>query len=900
MFLSVHDCIWHACCHFNTREAAGIRISATFVSSSPQEMQPTPRRGSQASTSSGVSWLLDVIESGHTLPPLEVVLASPELRSEGMSPGVDDLFQRWTTELEKVSPAFNLTAPSSGSSVQLEGRKIKISPYIAHKTAPNPHAIRTVGKPMKTEATILADYMQMLKKSASPNPEINHEDAKLQVSLAVSAHISKEAALKSKVELTRRSRVKKVPWVTVLRPKGCTFDDFANERRLEELNAHIFANARTTIPLKFPGRASETENATSTESILNNRHPPSSCDPLYRIMREESELEDTRSKVFLVECATSSEETKRVEREQLLISSKQLIRAQELETLRRFGTISSDMWVTMRAVYFLFISYFEVMFQTETETFLGVRREKPELSKFLNVKPNSSVESSVPCSDEQFFVDMCPTLNMENLWDLVKMQCKQYDITTANVPIKFSWFLLQALLNFADEFTCALAYIERGEDTHDEKMAMMLSGKASAVDFWKNSRFYQKFPEENLPFLRAVVAPSMFTPISLSSKSISCARLCAWARRVTAGIFAAKSSQIRRIPFSSGDYFPHSQLIDAAIDDASVVDLTPFMNGDGSCSVAGGSVFDRSSLTPHSPKRRIEQYISYPVAGVVGLMNTSGIFNNKAQSETQIRRNQATTFMAVSAITPCAGEFDQSNYDNHISIMNATIILARPTDRLEMVFVDLKARAEEWSPQAIKSKFEKCAVEMSSILAKSLFENRILETTHSPLHHVFTFETSDSDRVHHEDGESYVSFARAKTFSQLPLRSQLNLNAPDFTTKMTDTFASATGEKKSFCVDIFITCLACGLPSSIKELQDQICSLALVFPRHWALASNQTPYALSISRFVVFISKRMSSMAAFKVCLFEFCHFCLLVFFIIPHPHYFFKKSDDSPPRKSL
>lgn len=842
-------------------------------------MQPTPltRRGSQASSSSGLSWLLGVIESGHTLPPLEGVLGSPEMRRGVMNPGVDDLFQRWTTELEKASSAEPSTAPS-GLSAQLDRRQNKISPYIAHKTAPKPLAVRTDSKPIKSEATILADYVQMLKKSTSSNPEMNHEDTKAQVLLAVSSHISKEAALKSKIELTRRSRVKKIPWETVLRPRGCTFDDFADERRLEELNAHIFDGTKTTIPLKVPARKSEkVVSDYSSESILNNRHPLSSCDPLYRIMREESELVHTRSKIFLVEYATSSDEIKRVEREQVLLASKQLIRAQELETLRRFGTISSDMWIAMRAVYFLFVSYFEIMIQPETSSG-EVRHEYPELSK-SDIKRNCHLESSVPCSDEHFFAEICPTLNMENLWYLVKMQCKEFDITTANVSLKFSWFLLQALLNFSDEFTCALAYIERGEDTHDENMAMMLSGKASAVDFWKNSRFYQKFPEEYLPFLRAVVAPSMFNPILLSSKSIACARLCAWARRVTAGLFAAKSSLIRRTPFaSSGDYFPSSQLLDAAFDAASVVDISSVINGDGSSSVASGSVFDRSSLTLHSPKRRVEQYISYPGAGV-GLMHTRGKFNNSTQSETQIRRNQAMTFIAVSAFTPIAGEFDQSINDNHVSILNAVIILARPTDRLEMVFFDLTVHAEEQSPQATKSKFEKCAVEMSSLLAQTFFENRIMETTHSPLHRVFSFEKSDSARDHQGDGESFVSFARAKTLSQRP---QLNLNAQDFTIKMSDANAYAPGI--SFCADIFVTCFACGLPSSMKDQQDRICSLALVFPRHWALTSNPTPYALSISRFVVFVSKRMTSMAAFKVCFLKSVYIFLLDLLVCSHP----------------
>ena len=77
---------------------------------------------SQTSSSSGVTWLLNVLESGHTLPPLEGLLSSSaaafklkrnSISSNASSISEAEIFHKWTRELESLAatPSVAVTGP---------------------------------------------------------------------------------------------------------------------------------------------------------------------------------------------------------------------------------------------------------------------------------------------------------------------------------------------------------------------------------------------------------------------------------------------------------------------------------------------------------------------------------------------------------------------------------------------------------------------------------------------------------------------------------------------------------------------------------------------------------------------------------------------------------------------
>ena len=930
-----------------------------------------------------MSWLLSVLESGYTLPPLDALLESsiPQRgglvttllvrgdKRDSISTTDSDIeaFRRWTADLERV--ASSKPPPSSSKSRRQQQRRggsgvataspsyastsplmlddELVSPYIAHRgmkapvappldaapesrTSSSKSGPKQIGTKKANSEEVLKMYKDFQRQLASSSSSSMQSMSSAEggaagirkcLSVAVAAHISQEAAMRSKKSNMfpdANSKQQETFSTLMTIKKGSTFDEHAREKAKNDLTAKIFSG-KARSPFKAALGSQDQRrpipNPNST-SLLEFQHPPPKLDPLYRIMREEAELTcDAQSRLdsgsdmapILLDdsqvraktaAAVYDKEARRALRQQVVLSTR-MITGQQLAELRSFGTLSSDMWITLRAVYFIFISYYETMVAEGRGA--GAAEHESVFSSVVDNKiikihnpAAASIESSFVQSDVDLFASMSQTVNMSNFWGVIRSQCSEFDISTASVMERFTWPLFQALLDFPRECSCALVYIERGEDVFDEKVGEMLEGKLTAANFWKSSRFYRLFPENNLSFLRAAVAPSMFNPMMTASKSVPCARLCSWARRVIAGLFASKTLMMRNIS-RTAQYDEKPNVYDLAFNPNGSVanyqgDDWSFRVGESSLSVTestlgfvggagGGSVFNRSTLSAQSPTRRIEQFINYPgtAASGSGIMlkglNSQG--GEEDVDEFPIPHQPLTIVAAVPHSLVQAADSASILVPDalHSAIFRAAIILGRPTDRIDFLIMPEPTSTNQQSlyPE------ERLSTQMMSIFTRHFYEDQIVALSSSPMHRVVTLPVTmeELDESHQQETAAFVSFNDVKGWSSKRVSGRGDMmdyyqrqqreeeDIPAARAETTDALIYASS--RSVDADLIVVSSS-GLGGSADERTEimrgnRVCSVAMVVGRHWAFDSALA----SISRFVVFVDKTPASRAAFSV-----------------------------------
>lgn len=880
---------------------------------------------------------------GMTLPPLELLLESSMFRrgshnedavgQRGVSSSEQNLalesFHEWAMSLETSTVAAtsnNNQRASKAGKERLQKKNALVSPYVAHKSVAGAGSDRPsmeVATPTDRkkiaaarQQDTLRTYMAFLH-SAQGAGDVQDQDqdqsrgqnqdqgrgqgqageAKKRLQLAIAAHISREASSRNRSKMVTRPAKKRESWSTPVSCRG-SFEELAKAKEKEALTQQIFAaggslrvanaNNHGGADLRsavmqvqqddIEGFGSSSNNM--SRSLLENAHPTSNHDPLYRIMREESELAIRRHRQSQPEgAATMQSEASRsraaavydnAARRQLReqsAASTQMVRAAELAALRGFATVDSDMWVQLRAVFFLFVSYHELLSSRGALSSSSIvdslgppGSEHVVLPRLVRSEPPAATDM---LGDEELFRSLSSSINMNLLWEAVGRQCAEYDMTAASVADKFSWPMFRALLDFPHELSCALVYIERGEEAFDDQVAALLAGRRTAVDFWREGFFYQAFPEDHLSHLRSVVAPSVFHPVATVVKSPACARLCAWARRVTAGLFAAKMASLRsglqlQQPFEGGSgYMGLASIDDASLKNDEGMSFLQVGDAAGSLETSSmhGSVFERSSISAQSPRRRIEQFIHYP--GTAAGAGGGGIMMGTASELDEDKRAPRRRSLSVVAAVPISLAEEEGSLDEHVCVFNATMLLARPLDRVDVCL--LRPPSGQFSGGASLDEY---SAQMLQVFAKGYYESRIVALSHSPLHRVLVDEAS----ARTDDGSEGLGF-EAVTVSFNDTKGWTQGRAANNSASV-DVDPLAHALRDSVRADLLVVGIA-GLPSSAERADllaaNQTCSVALVFGRHWALAFRSENFTWPISRFVVFVSASPASRAAFLV-----------------------------------
>lgn len=240
-------------------------------------------------------------------------------------------------------------------------------------------------------------------------------------------------------------------------------------------------------------------------------------------------------------------ETKKINKQKLQSMNSFRISPADLKMLSSFNILPPAMWVTARIVYFLFLAYYQLVF----------------------------------CDDS--LVAIRNYMSIDALWTVIGGHLVTDGLAVESVEKKFSWPLLQAMLYYPIMFSKALHLIEHGPpdfvlldpsastsrgryhynlpigDNHlntdpnssslysyGTRSLMMATNSSSAAvnassKMSHRHLFYDKYPIHMLaPLRRLVVAGSaLFDKSSLIHTVPAGAKLCSWARRIVASIFAS-------------------------------------------------------------------------------------------------------------------------------------------------------------------------------------------------------------------------------------------------------------------------------------------------------------------------------------------------------------------------
>lgn len=328
---------------------------------------------------------------------------------------------------------------------------------------------------------------------------------------------------------------------------------------------------------------------------------PSEPDPLYRIMREESERDvdvERLNKLISQGGPMVANAGARRAEAKLAALSLSMIKHSELIELSHFETLPANIWVIARVVYLLFVNYSELLSgensnlmiqpqsHEEGHSILESGKKKPRRGK--QDTSNEDIEIN-NMNDQQYMSWLLSDyeLQMETFWSVVNRQCRENGISSLNALRKFSWPLLKELFVRHDECAIALFCIEKGGYN------LELSVFNGDINERLNIRdFYSMYPEEYVPSLREAVKPHAFHPKGLVFVSSPAARICSWARRVVAGIVKIKQANIRyNIENESNIEFEENS-------------LNGYTNGK--------SILSQLKISTDSDRQRFEQKISYP------------------------------------------------------------------------------------------------------------------------------------------------------------------------------------------------------------------------------------------------------------------------------------------------
>ena len=345
-----------------------------------------------------------------------------------------------------------------------------------------------------------------------------------------------------------------------------------------------------------------------TKEVLDSTEP----DPLYRIMREESErdvdIERLNNLLYQAGPIVANPGARRAEAE-LASISRDMIKVEEIYTLSNFDTLPANLWVIARVVYLLLVNYSEILFDENSGLHLqppSPLREQSEQNKILDKKfgllsPKSSKKikkevsnienNDIRFTDEQYISWLMDSdTTMESFWSILKRHRDENGITTHTALRKFSWPLLKELLMRPKQCAVAFYCVEKGGISfHSTLFSSDVNERLNIRDF------YSIYPEEYLTFLREAAKPHAFHPNVVAMVSLPAARVCAWARRVIAGILKIKQASLR---YSIDDRQNFNS------EDVSLIEY----NDDKS-----KSLLSQLKISSDTNRQRLEQKISYPI-----------------------------------------------------------------------------------------------------------------------------------------------------------------------------------------------------------------------------------------------------------------------------------------------
>jgi len=383
------------------------------------------------------------------------------------------------------------------------------------------------------------------------------------------------------------------------------------------------------------------------------------------------------------EKAASTGESRRVSAE-LVATSTEIIRSYEVSKLRSFLVLPSRMWVTVRVTYYFIICYASMVkeglviegpspFTTKGMPQLSSAKDEIKKVNFMTatadysssqsdnlVRPPTSNSKSngkesegrdqgtkkkgkrmfggkedfitaiktvgltdkypeppqLPrvdnyahkdCSEEEYRDVLQAKVSMHSFWGLVSRECDKHGINLDNALELFSWELVKNLMGMKDEFAYALYMIEDGGAFEDDEM---------------QSDFYSRFPESRLGQLREATRHQSFNPAVLAMLNPPAARLCAWARRVVAGIYSVKQASMRiplsvpqsvmSVPGNSVDGLSASSEPSYFNDSQSLEERASF-HSTGTATT--GSLMAKLNIGANTSIQRLEQIVAYrPVA----------------------------------------------------------------------------------------------------------------------------------------------------------------------------------------------------------------------------------------------------------------------------------------------
>ena len=532
----------------------------------------------ESSTSTDVRWLLDTFDNnlitrtdtnGKLLGPNGSIYdASMTIQDDSTSL---EFFDRPGSNIQQINANISLSllpsttsqkiiASSQGKRPTTEAlspmiRSLLVSPYTKHrrtKTAANAE------KPKSKSSEQFLKFVQPKKPTWSLDPF---------PSSGLFTEIQKQQELKKEKDTYTSKLVKSWNEETLRVAKHASNASFQNNDNFQNAinlnvngnvnvnisnvnmsSANIISSSLPIIDKQIFYSSSETGNENLQSKELFD---PSEPDPLYRIMREESERDVDIEK--LNELVSQSgpmvaNPGARKAAAELAALNPSMMKHNELIELSQFETLPSNVWIIARVVYLLIVNYSELLSDENSNLIIQppspsghsiLQRKKLKKAKQDGYNEDNDIKNM---SDQQYVIWLLSDyeLLMEMFWGIVQRQRQENGINSLNALRKFSWPLLKELFEKHDECAIALFCIEKGGYN------LELSLFSSDINERVGSRdFYSIYPEEYVPTLREATRPHAFHPNVVATVSLPAARMCSWARRVVAGIVKIKQASIR-------------------------------------------------------------------------------------------------------------------------------------------------------------------------------------------------------------------------------------------------------------------------------------------------------------------------------------------------------------------
>ena len=541
-------------------------------------------------------------------------------------------------------------------------------------------------------------------------------------------------------------------------------------------------------------------------------------DPLYRILKEEGErLNDARRLFTSIPKDRPLASVPDSRRKYLLLNclSNDIFQPFEAKEVASFNALPSHLWPTCRLVYFLLLSYHNLLFagkvvssnqvipmykldiSVANKNKSGSPKEKN--SSIIIFSPNSKSKKSssrlagkstdLPSKShisrpkttgrianrntaEKLTVDeMSQIADMDVFWKLITQQRRRFGINMISSLESFSWIMLKQLLAMPVELCYALYLVETSNSVTDGIDSCGNDGDRIGL----NEDFYSAFPDEYIPLLRDAARARSLHPSFLAPICAPAARLCSWARRVVAGIFTVKQA-MPHIPLSlSGQVATLHPLYSAPLDGDSSFDVTS-NDEEGITFIPIATKADspvrEHQLVSVTSKKRFEQLMKYRYHSASAPAGD-------------------TSFFFVSAI--------DGSEASHIAFVTA-ISLARPFDRVDVLACQ-KPRGSDYPAGNVNG-----PVAMNVL--KSHYEGLVRGMTNSPSHRVVVLDTSYvsstlfaennsfiSDTLENKDGEEEVTVSFNSNFSpeKRQQRSSIAIQNNEWSIETNETYLNAKG-----------------------------------------------------------------------------------------------------------